>query len=95
MCGCEAHRLLVDCTCNCDHSGDRISQWKARALAAEDALERVSTARAEALREAAHEIEFLSIPPKDLIGDEAVGEAIGLLRAANVLRARADAEEDK
>lgn len=48
---------------------------------------------AEALRNAAHEIEFLSIPPKDLIGDEAVGEAIGLLRASNVLRARADGME--
>jgi uncharacterized small protein (DUF1192 family) len=35
MCGCEAHRSLVDCTCDCDHSGDRISQWKERALAAE------------------------------------------------------------
>jgi hypothetical protein len=45
--------------------------------------------RAEALRDASEEIEFLSVPPIDLIGDEAVGEAIGLLRAANVLRARA------
>jgi hypothetical protein len=35
MCGCEAHRKLVNCTCDCDHSDDRISQWKARALAAE------------------------------------------------------------
>jgi len=38
MCGCEAHKSLVDCNCGCDHSGDRISQWKARALVAEKQL---------------------------------------------------------
>ena len=31
MCGCPAHNALVDCTCQCDHGGDRITQWKARA----------------------------------------------------------------
>jgi hypothetical protein len=32
MCGCPAHSELVDCTgCMCDHGGDRITQWKARA----------------------------------------------------------------
>jgi hypothetical protein len=44
--------------------------------------------RAEALREAADEIEFLQVPPREYAGDESVG----LLRAANVCRARAAAE---
>jgi len=36
MCGCPAHRDLVDCTgCPCDHAYDRMGQWKQRALAAE------------------------------------------------------------
>lgn len=47
MCGCEAHRSLVDCTCGCDHSGDRIMQWKARALAAEERLATVRTIYAD------------------------------------------------
>lgn len=35
MCNCPAHRELVDCTCNCDHTTDRMQQWKSRALKAE------------------------------------------------------------
>lgn len=36
MCGCPAHRDLVDCTgCSCDHGGDRIAHWKQRALSTE------------------------------------------------------------
>jgi hypothetical protein len=35
MCGCGAHNALVDCTCNCDHTEDRMLQWKERALLAE------------------------------------------------------------
>lgn len=31
MCGCPAHHELVDCTCRCDHTDDRLSQWRARA----------------------------------------------------------------
>lgn len=31
MCDCPAHRALVDCTCACDHTGDRLMQWEARA----------------------------------------------------------------
>lgn len=38
MCSCPAHTALADCACNCDHSGDRISQWKAAAKAAEAAV---------------------------------------------------------
>lgn len=38
MCGCQAHHELVDCTCSCDHGGDRMRQWQARAEAAEAAL---------------------------------------------------------
>jgi hypothetical protein len=38
MCNCPAHRALVDCVCNCDHTNDRLSQWKTRALAAEAKL---------------------------------------------------------
>jgi hypothetical protein len=39
MCSCPAHRELVDCTCNCDHTTDRLLQWKARALTAEAEME--------------------------------------------------------
>ena len=35
MCDCRAHWQLVDCTCKCDHTGDRMRQWKARAEQAE------------------------------------------------------------
>lgn len=41
MCGCPAHHELVDCTCQCDHTDDRLSQWIARARKAERALQRV------------------------------------------------------
>ena len=34
MCGCLAHQALVDCTCDCDHAGDRIRQWRQRAITA-------------------------------------------------------------
>lgn len=30
MCNCPAHRSLVDCECQCDHTHDRLSQWKQR-----------------------------------------------------------------
>lgn len=35
VCSCPAHRELVACTCNCDHTADRLRQWRDRALAAE------------------------------------------------------------
>lgn len=31
MCSCRAHHELVDCTCNCDHVGDRMIQYSDRA----------------------------------------------------------------
>lgn len=31
MCSCPAHRELVGCVCQCDHSNDRLGQWKAKA----------------------------------------------------------------
>lgn len=30
MCDCPAHHALVDCTCFCDHTNDRMTQWKER-----------------------------------------------------------------
>lgn len=30
MCSCPAHRELVDCTCECDHTNDRLSQLSRR-----------------------------------------------------------------
>jgi len=30
MCPCPAHRELVDCTCSCDHTGDRLKQYRQR-----------------------------------------------------------------
>lgn len=42
MCSCPAHNQLVDCACLCDHTNDRLLQWKARALRAEA---KVSAAR--------------------------------------------------
>lgn len=44
MCSCQAHLKLVDYTCNCDHADDRISQWKRRALIAEEQLAKLVTA---------------------------------------------------
>ena len=44
MCGCEAHRRLVECTCNCDHTGDRMSQWSERAKELEHALRKLAEA---------------------------------------------------
>lgn len=38
MCGCAAHHVLVDCTCQCDHTNDRLIQWRQRAQQAEAAL---------------------------------------------------------
>lgn len=34
MCDCPAHQNLVECVCLCDHTGDRMRQWRRRALAA-------------------------------------------------------------
>lgn len=31
MCDCPAHRQLVACTCSCDHTDDRTTQWRDRA----------------------------------------------------------------
>jgi hypothetical protein len=42
VCSCPAHRDLVDCECQCDHTHDRLAQWHDRALAAEDKLERMT-----------------------------------------------------
>ena len=44
MCDCPAHRQLVGCTCSCDHTDDRTTQWRDRAAKAE--------AEADRLREA-------------------------------------------
>lgn len=49
MCNCPAHFALVNCTCVCDHTADRLRQWKERALAAEAALTEVETSEPVAI----------------------------------------------
>jgi len=39
MCSCPAHHELVDCTCSCDHTADRMSQYRARIQELEQLLE--------------------------------------------------------
>lgn len=38
MCDCEAHRSLVDCTCSCDHTNDRLTQYRTRVRELESKL---------------------------------------------------------
>lgn len=48
MCDCPAHDELVDCTCTCDHTADRLLQWRKRALTLARTLQRVREALAKA-----------------------------------------------
>lgn len=82
MCGCQAHHELVDCTCSCDHGGDRMRQWQARAEAAESALAAVEQERdrAAALTLQRHETSLVR---------EARGEAMAEVEHWRALAERA------
>lgn len=52
MCDCPAHDELVACRCSCDHTNDRIDQWRARAERAERERDEVFDGAEQADRDA-------------------------------------------